>query len=1092
MSDTGKQSPLGVNSLSSVLVNKGLTINPQMKAWVGTSTSFPDYTFGKVCQDTVLRLITYAINQGYNGNPDGIPTSTVYNNLISIGGATKVIPILSITTAQVPDTDNYIITVTYDVNNGPTSPLTSGTFIRINGATPDGYNGNWAIDEVSTGSFTISSTAYYGAATTPGSFTVDTQVPALGNAKPMTYTWEQLIGPYGIGTWALGDTKGWGGSLYKNNLDAGSGANPATSWAYIRLLALQAWMEFNYNSTLVTGDTDNPKGYRDFLQSFMNAYSFIEYSNNAILAVDNSKTFLEGVYSNMNDLVTADITAVNLATKVFGQDLIALGKALDLSTISTFGLPSNLLKTLNEYNALTKNLSLAIIAAGIPTNTLSDILNGSTPPTADQERSLYAAFVITVGDALNEILIPLNCKTQGLTSVADLLNPQKLFPNSYASLTVPVYNTTQQPTNSRTAYPIYVDGGVNQNLSNPSIAEQLGSLVPAGTPPIIPNPDIGSATVTPVPVGFDSYLYGLVPSDLAIAAGAFSVAMQQIRNIKQVPIEKFAQVVSNLETMVGLNVASTNVPTNLTLRTESRPLIALGSGPQNSYTMSDFLGCMSGLPYNGGPANPSHFKPKPDGLYNIYNKLLELATTKLKNIYHELYLAVTWQRAKCSISQSTYNVLVQPYIPNPPNPNYQPDPGQPNYDPNPYVNYSTGTPTTDPNYQPRIDDWYYTIDIGLAVAGGGYSRGTAPAPLVTISPNNVVASMVVKATTDDTNIANFGRVSVVSKSNGDPYKYATTSVNQYTPPPAPTPPEEKIWIQAPPIADLPVETNGAISTAGVNVNGYGVGTAGYVDQGTWYWPTGGSTPGMNSPIQLYIDQANEEITSIYNTNTIKCRDLNDSWNASGNQLTIEQRARQTILKPPLEDTRNNYLSLFPTVDYAFIDSVPQYSQNTEPHMYAQTLEAITDLSTQGGLSMVAMMRQERNQARLTITGIPLDNNIPDTLPIDIQSQLISNGFVPGGVGTIPSLVQIDNGITVTPEPSGIYDPITNDYIVDNQPIDVGGSTEPGSFADSPYTEVIPPELDTWYTGNTLLPSTYTVAEAIDEVVRCNCDCWKLA
>jgi hypothetical protein len=110
------------------------------------------------------------------------------------------------------------------------------------------------------------------------------------------------------------------------------------------------------------------------------------------------------------------------------------------------------------------------------------------------------------------------------------------------------------------------------------------------------------------PVGFGSYLAGILPPDVATAAGAFSVSVGQIKNITTVPVEKFAQVCMNLETIKGLNVNGTQVPTNLNLRNAGRPLIALGSGPQQSYTMSDFFGCMSGLPYNGP-------------LINIYNKL---------------------------------------------------------------------------------------------------------------------------------------------------------------------------------------------------------------------------------------------------------------------------------------------------------------------------------------------------------------------------------------------------------------------------------------------------------------------------------------
>jgi hypothetical protein len=501
MSDTGKQSPLGVNSLNSLLVAQGLQINPTFTSYAGSSTSFPSYSFGSVCQNTVLRVITYAINEAYNGHididpgtpPDGTPDQTTYNNLISIGGGTTTVSITSITSGVIPDTDTIYFEVIY--SSGP--QLAPGTYILIEGSNissldpgvPAGfYNGNWEIATVNGLSFRVYITANYGNATTPGSFRIDNQVPGLGNAKSFLYTWEQKVGPYGVGSFTLGDKKGWGGSYYKNNrplpvTSSVATANPATQWAYVRLMPLQAWMEFNYNSTLGSGSVNNPAGYRDFLQSWMNCYSYAEYSNNAILSVDNSKTFLDGTYSNMNDLITADITGVSLSTNIFGQDLIKTGKAIDLSKISTFGLPSNLLLTMVKNNALTKNVSLALLASGIEQDELGQLLGNLSIATTEQERKIYGSFNLIVGEGLAEVLIPLNCKTVGLNSLADLLNPKKLFPNSYQSLTVPVYNTTQTPTNSKTYYPIYSGGGgVNGNLNSPQVANQIGTQTPTGTP----------------------------------------------------------------------------------------------------------------------------------------------------------------------------------------------------------------------------------------------------------------------------------------------------------------------------------------------------------------------------------------------------------------------------------------------------------------------------------------------------------------------------------------------------------------------------------------------------------------------------------
>ena len=355
--------------------------------------------------------------------------------------------------------------------------------------------------------------------------------------------------------------------------------------------------------------------------------------------------------------------------------------------------------------------------------------------------------------------------------------------------------------------------------------------------------------------------------------------------------------------------------------------------------------------------------------------------------------------------------------------------------------------------------------------------------------------------------------------------------------------DEIISIALPPIADYPVQPNGDFYPSGINIiPGWTINArTGDIDPGPAQWP------GMNSVIQQYIDQANTEINAILAAKPAQCKSLNNSWNATGAQLTIEQRARQEGLRPPLDNgiapglsnsaTRENFLSLYPTTIYTFVDSVPQYGKNTEPHMYAQTIENIANWDTIGGQSLVGMMRESRNQSRLTALGISLDNNINDTLPYDQQKVLIANGTLPTGLSnpnipsgsttanpndpfipntTIPSTpVVILDGLEIVPQPPGNINVVTGEYVITNpdvggltgltgltnpnlvnqqpgSPIDIGLSEIPGSFAGSPYTDLIPPNLNAWYTSSTLMPSTYTVNEAIDEVVRCNCDCWNLA
>jgi len=423
MANSGKQSPLGVNALSTLLQDEGLNINPVSESYMGRSKYYANYEPGKLVNQTVLRLLTYAINDAYtNGtfNSGSKLNGTTYNNLITIGA--NVIPALG---------------------NSPTNTFTWGNYPPNDDPVPDSKPVTYLKEAANTGD--PSSTAAQALAWLP---------------------WTYQNGPSNNGT--------------------GKGI---TQWGFIRCYALQAWNEFNWNGIYYgTNGWDDMPEYRDYLSSVTQAFAFIEYTNKMIYAMQNSLEFLEGTYSNMDSLITGDITDVCLATNTFGQDLIALGKAIDLSTISIFGLPSNLLINLRKNNGFTQSLSLALLASGLRSTEIEEISSGVIQATTEQEQQMYGAFLIIVGQDLIDILVPLNCKTQGLESLADLLNVKKLFSNSYYSLTVPIYNATPGITNSKTYYPIYEDSFVSSRLSTPAIAAQIEPVIPQVTPPVIEQP----------------------------------------------------------------------------------------------------------------------------------------------------------------------------------------------------------------------------------------------------------------------------------------------------------------------------------------------------------------------------------------------------------------------------------------------------------------------------------------------------------------------------------------------------------------------------------------------------------------------------
>ena len=575
-------------------------------------------------------------------------------------------------------------------------------------------------------------------------------IPILGNSKPSTYT----------------------NTDYTSEL---------TSYGFLRLLALQAYNEFYYN----TGS------YPDFLNSFSICEIFKQQQNSTIASLVNSVDYLKGIYSNMNDLITSDIAGVNMSTVYWGQDLIASGKVIDLKNIDKFGSPYVLLKTLQSYNAVTKAIGVALLASDLTTSEVNDLLNNSTI-TLDQEKKLYNAFTLIKNTDLTDVLVILNVQTLNLDSLADVLNPQKLFPYSYQSLTVPLYNTNSNISNSKIYYLIYQDNGINSRIIN----------------------------------NYKDYLSGILPTDIGTACGAFSMSMQQIKNISNMNIEKFAQVVTNLEVTVGLTVNGTSSPNNNQVLNTMISQLALGSGTNGTYTMCDFFGAISGVPYD---------------LSKIKGLINQLPTDNLQVIY-------------------------------------------------------------------------------------------------------------------------------------DNIKTLLTSQGPYT------------------------------------------------------------------SLQSLIDQANTEIANIQTKFTSISQELNTLYNSLGKQLLIEKNARKLALTTTIDSTSLDV--------YTFVNNVERYAEDTNPYQSAQVLEKICDLTTNGGQSIVALMREVRNAKRLGFAGGVLDNNISNEIPVESTN----------GLG---------------------FEKIT------------GEAQTPGSFSGSLETNLIPQNLDIFHISSTLLPAVVTPDQAIDDVVKCNCDCWDI-
>jgi len=175
-------------------------------------------------------------------------------------------------------------------------------------------------------------------------------------------------------------------------------------------------------------------------QAVNQAQGYTEQTATFINSAVNSQTYLGNTFTTTNNMITGSISAVNLATGPFGTDLTNLGRLINLANLNNFGSPLALVQQLYAISGTIPTLSLAFVAEGISQDI---VLNLNTPTVTvidSTQRLMYQAMTKITGTDLTQVLTVLGVTTVGITSMADLLNPLKLFPNSYQSLTAPTAN----------------------------------------------------------------------------------------------------------------------------------------------------------------------------------------------------------------------------------------------------------------------------------------------------------------------------------------------------------------------------------------------------------------------------------------------------------------------------------------------------------------------------------------------------------------------------------------------------------------------------------------------------------------------------
>jgi hypothetical protein len=206
-----------------------------------------------------------------------------------------------------------------------------------------------------------------------------------------------------------------------------------------------------------------------FTQALSIADGYASQTNTFVNSAVNSQTYLCNTFTTTNNMITGDITAVNLATTAFAQDLSNLGNLIDLNNLDNLGAPLTLVQRIVAIVGNAPVLSVYFIEQGVPGDIVINLNNPTISVDDSVQKLMYEAMLRITGDDLAQILRVMGVTTTGIATMADLLNPLRLFPLSFQSLTAP---TAQGPraiyTNST--------GSVNSSLAEELPLYVLSSL----------------------------------------------------------------------------------------------------------------------------------------------------------------------------------------------------------------------------------------------------------------------------------------------------------------------------------------------------------------------------------------------------------------------------------------------------------------------------------------------------------------------------------------------------------------------------------------------------------------------------------------
>lgn len=178
-----------------------------------------------------------------------------------------------------------------------------------------------------------------------------------------------------------------------------------------------------------------------FGQIFNSAQGFIGQANqfvNSGLNLGGISTTFGPITGGMDNLITGSFNQISEAFGSLGSDLGNLGNLINMNNLPNLGSPAALVGQLASAGGLVPGVETALRTAGVDSGSIARLATGGFVDVGDSaNKLLYDGMTRITGAELAQVKNVLGVRTPGITNMADLLNPAKILPNSYTTLTMP-------------------------------------------------------------------------------------------------------------------------------------------------------------------------------------------------------------------------------------------------------------------------------------------------------------------------------------------------------------------------------------------------------------------------------------------------------------------------------------------------------------------------------------------------------------------------------------------------------------------------------------------------------------------------------